>query len=64
MDSTPSEPSNEEASAADLTNVGRLRTHLATDGLAIALLAAWKKDDPESQGKMLTALNNFFKPEQ
>ena len=44
------------------TNTERLRSHLIPDGLAVALLDAWKKDDPEGQIKMLTALHNFHKP--
>ena len=45
-----------------LTNGERLRSHLASDGLANTLMDAWKKDDSAAQEKMLAALHNFHKP--
>jgi hypothetical protein len=45
-----------------LTNSERLRTHLTTGGLAVTLMDAWKKDDPEAQALMLAALHDFHKP--
>ena len=44
-----------------LTNIERLRTHLPPGGLAVTLMDVWKKDDPEAQGRMLTALHDFHK---
>ncbi len=45
-----------------LTNSERLRTYLIPGSLAMALMNAWKKDDPEAQSRMLTALHDFHKP--
>lgn len=49
-----------------LTNSQRLRTHLAKDGLAAALLAAWEKETggPEAHARMLTTLLDFHKQKQ
>jgi hypothetical protein len=55
-------PSDVEPSAATPSNSERLRTHLSPDGLAVALLDAWKKDDPQAQARMLAALHDFNKP--
>lgn len=47
--------------AVALTNSELLRSHLTPGSLAIVLMDAWKKDDPGSQARMLTALNDFHK---
>lgn len=61
--STSPPPDDANATSAPvLTNSERLRTHLTSGGLAMTLLDAWKKDDPEAQARMLTALHDFHKP--
>jgi hypothetical protein len=55
-------PPDNATPAPVLTNIERLRTHLTPGGLAVTLMDAWKKDDPEAQGRMLTALHDFHKP--
>jgi hypothetical protein len=45
-----------------LSNSERLRSHLTKDGLALTLIEAWKKDDPEAQARMLAAIHDFHKP--
>jgi hypothetical protein len=47
--------------ATPLSNRDRLRSHLPPDGLASALLEAWKKDDPKAQARMIAALHDFHK---
>jgi hypothetical protein len=48
-----------------LSNTERLRAHLAEDGLAAALLAAWASGNrAQLQARMLVALNEFHAPKQ
>ena len=57
------QPSDTEAIAAPVpTNSQRLRNHLTPDGLAVTLLNAWNKGDPDARARMLTALHDFHKP--
>lgn len=43
-----------------LTNVERLQSHLAIDGLAMALLSVWNAGDlPDVQTRMFEVLNKF-----
>ncbi len=52
----------EASSALGLTNWERLRTHVTPDGLAIALMDAWAKGDPDAPTRMLAVLHQFHKP--
>jgi hypothetical protein len=48
-------------SAQPLTNFDRLAAHLKPDGLAHALLAAWRHGDPVgAQARLRDAVDNHF----
>jgi hypothetical protein len=52
-------------SAPVLSNTQRLRSHLARDSLAAALLTAWETGNPaQAQSRMLAALQAFHGPKQ
>lgn len=55
-------PSDSKPPVPALSNSERLRTHLTPGGLAVTLLYAWKKDDPQASARMLAALYDFHKP--
>jgi hypothetical protein len=47
------------------TNVDRLRGHLKSGGLAIALLDAWVAGDPpDAERRLMAALEMFHEPKQ
>lgn len=51
----------EGGESAPLDNVGRLRTHLKGDGLALKLLDAWKGADPQTaKPTLLKVVDDHF----
>jgi hypothetical protein len=64
-DSSSAAPA-ESGSKADLTNIERLKSHLAPDGVAAALLSAWSEGgEPQARRtRMLAALEGHSSHEE
>lgn len=57
--------SAEDGDLAPLDNVGRLRTHLSADSLALKLLDAWRGTEPQkAKPTLLKVVDDHFSEKQ